>query len=243
MIYSNGEWSSELFRRVGITSFISEPRGMQKLVGQENEYLKSLPKLQGMAALRGAGKPGEALKVYDALPPAARKEKCFLVQRCLAAVEVGGKTALDALDDFPKAYPGNVSFALLSLGTYANEKKYEQALTSLGLLEMAVGGDAYLDYQRSEIHYAAGDFDKARKAALKAVEEEKELPEPFWMMIAISLQEKKHTETVKWLTVIEKERGVEVGDLREIELYKDFVQSPEYREWMKSRAAPAPAKE
>ncbi len=50
-----------------------------------------------------------------------------------------------------------------------------------------------------------------------------------------TVEEKNHDETARLLTVLEKERGVAMGDLLGVEIYGDFVKSEAYKKWMRSR--------
>ena len=40
---------------------------------------------------------------------------------------------------------------------------------------------------------------------------------------------------MKWLNEIEKNLGLEIGDLSTIDLYAEFVKSPEHAAWLKAR--------
>lgn len=231
----NGEWVSESIRRMYVTALASEPGALGKVVGKDNDYAANLPKVQRMQALREPGKPEEALKLFASLPASLKKEKCVLIVRCMAAGDVGGKEAIDALEAFRKVFPGDASISILSLAPCTAAGRFDQALLAVDELEKALGGDAYLHYQRAEIHFAAGAMDQARAAAAKAIAEEKTLTEPYWVMVTISLKEKKFADTSKWLLVIEKDLGIEIGDVAQIDEYKEYAASPECKAWRKAR--------
>jgi len=229
--YIAGEWLSETFGRAFRVMLASDPKGGLK----DNEYMKNLDKIQKITALREAGKPAESLKLCLALPAALQKDKSLLLLRCLAAMEVGPKESLEAIEAMKKHYPGDPSLALFSLGPYTQAKRYDEAHWALDALEKATGGDAYLHGQRAEIHLAAGEFDQARASALEAIKTEKTLDTGYWAMVTVTLQEKKYADTVTWLTTIEKELKVQFGDFANQEPYAGFVKSPEFAAWMKAR--------
>ena len=59
--------------------------------------------------------------------------------------------------------------------------------------------------------------------------------------MTISLQEHKFAETVALLNQLEERFHVPFGDMTQLPVFAEFVQSPEYRAW-KERPKPDPAK-
>jgi hypothetical protein len=234
-IYLSGEWFSETMRRMYLTFLSSEPGVLAKALGRDNEFVTHLPKLQKMQALRAQGKPAEGLKLFATLPASLQKEKFALLARCMCAGDVGAQESLDAVEALRKAYPADPALSIVSIGPYFNAKKFDAALAAVDELDKAVGGDAYLNCQRAAIHMESGAFDKARAAALKAVEQEKTLADGYWTMVVISLREKKFADTATWLAKVEKELKIGLSDLAGAAPYQEFVKSPEYQDWMKSR--------
>jgi len=231
-IYTSGEWISQTFRRAFVTMLASDPAG-GKL--RDNEYMKNLDKIQKMTALKNEGKNAEVLQVFASLPAGLKTDKTLLLMRCQAALEVGEKEAIEAIEAMRKVYPQDPALSLLSIQPFLSLKKYDQALACVDALEKETGGDPYLDYERGEIQFAAGAMDKARQAGVRAVETDPKLKEPRWLLVSVSLREKKFDETARQLTAIEKELGIRIADLTRVAVYAEFVKSPEYGDWMKSR--------
>lgn len=231
-IYSSGELLSATLRRSAISALGLTPGGRTTPL---NEYFRNLPRVKEIQKLNAEGEFEAALKKLLALPEGVRREKSTLVLRCTTAAQVGLKEAMAALEAMKEAYPGDPCLSVLSINPYVQAKKYDLALAAVDDLEKQVGIDAHLHDQRATIHMEAGEYAKAKEWANKAIAVEKDLASPFWTLVTTSLQEKAWGETAKMLARIEKELGLEMGDLTKIEIYAGFVKSPEHKAWLESR--------
>ena len=234
-ILLTGEWISETFRRSYVGMLASEPGILGKLTGKENDFVKNQSRINVMTKLRKEGKAAEALKLYATLPLEARNDKIALIVRYQAAMEVAPEELTKVLDDFEKAHPGDACLPAISIRVHAEGKRYDKALAAVDAVDQSLGGDPFLDVQRADIHLQAKAFDKAKALATKAIERDKSLEDAYWTLVTISIQEKAYADTVKWLNAIEKDLGIELADLEEVELYADFVKSPEHAAWQKGR--------
>jgi tetratricopeptide (TPR) repeat protein len=153
----------------------------------------------------------------------------------MIAAEVSQPEWFRALDDLKKAYPGDSCVSLHSIGPLVAMKQYDKAIQAIEDLDKSVGGDPYLQIQRAEAYYAAGDIDKALDHAKKSTAMDKGMADGFWMQVTLSLKKKNFAETAKLLTHLEETFGVEIGDVGKIELYKEFSESPECKAWLESR--------
>ena len=230
-----GEWISETLRRVYLGAVASEPGFLGKLTGQQNEFVKTQTRINSMTKLRQQGKSAEALKVYASLAPEARKDKMALIGRYQAALEVAPEELPKVLEDFEKAHPGDACLPAISISAHVQSGRLDKALAAVDAVDQALGGDPFFDLQRAEIHFKAKALDKAKAAASRALERDKSLVEACWILVTISITEKAYADTVKWLNAVEKDFGLELGDLTDVELYADFVKTPEYLAWMKGR--------
>lgn len=234
-VYLSGELISQSFRRIYLSAMAAEPGAVGKLVGNQNEYALALKKLQTMNQRIAQGKAAEALKIYAELPDSMKSEKYALIVRLQAASQVSPKESMDALEALRKAYPGDPSIPALSLDPLFLARKFDEVISAVDELDTAVGGDPFLQSFRGSVYLEKGDADQARASAKKAIEQEKTLDAGYWTLVTISLRTKNFRETVEWLNAIEKNLGITFQDLTTIDTYAEFVKSPEYAEWMKSR--------
>ena len=111
------------------------------------------------------------------------------------------------------------------------------ALAGVDQLDKSVGGDPYLDLMRANLLVEKKDYAKARQHLAKLETWNSQLVDTQWVYVAISLAEKNHDETARLLNKVADEFGIEIQDLTAIPEYAEFVKSPQYEAWMKSRAA------
>ncbi|HVR85892.1 MAG TPA: hypothetical protein VMU54_16350 [Planctomycetota bacterium] len=234
-IYTTGEWMSASLRRMALGALAQEPGTLGKLVGRENEYVKFLPQIQTMTALHNQGKNAEALKIYEGLPASVKKEKNALVVRIAVASAVSVPEWTKAVDDLKKAYPGDPCLAIQSIALLIVAKKFDEAAKGYEDLDQAIGGDAYLHCRKADVWFTKGDLAKARESAEKAVEIDPAYAEGYWIQVTIGLKEKRWTDVSAILTRIEKDLRLSISDLSRAKVYAEYVTTPEYEAWMKSR--------
>jgi hypothetical protein len=234
-IYLAGENLTDTYRRMFMAGLAAQPGVLQGMLGKENEYAKAMPQLKSFMELARGEDAKAAMGAFAKLPPVLQKDKVVLLTRSQVAVKIGVQEALDAFEDFRKAYPGDASLDLVAIDPLAGAMKYKEAGEAVERVEKSLGGDAYLVYLRGNIRLLADDKAQAAQLFERAVREEKTLAEPYWMLITASLEDKKYADTARWLVAVERDAGVELSDLKDAEPYADFVKSPEYKAWMESR--------
>jgi hypothetical protein len=235
-VYQTAERLSETFRRMMVSSKLGRGDLSKPLTRSQTDYIDGLRKAGEAREVLQKGDPAEYLRRYAALPRAVQREKGILVLRTMAASQVGEKEALEALEDFKKTYPGDPCIDLVSIDPLTKLKKYDQVIDALDRLEKSVGGDPYLDFLRASVHLLDEKAAKAKECARRCVEREPSQEDAYWLLVQLTLKEKAWAETVQWLSSIEKTLKLEIGDLSQNRLYEEFLKTPEYKAWLKSRA-------
>ena len=136
-----------------------------------------------------------------------------------------------ALADFEKAYPNDPAYHFVAIDAHILAEDFGKAREAIAKLEKQVGGDPYLEFLRGNTFMMEGKTEEAKTRLKSAIEREKDLEDPYWSLISISIDEKNFAKTAHWLDRIEA-LGVELGDLTEVPYYAEFVKSPEYKTWM-----------
>ena len=98
-----------------------------------------------------------------------------------------------------------------------------------------MGGDGYLNVLRASVHLASGDIVAVVETCQATIDAEPELPNAYWILVQVSLQQREYPLTVTLLDHLEKRLGAKLGDLQVAAAFKDFVKSAEFRKWDDSR--------
>jgi tetratricopeptide (TPR) repeat protein len=234
--FTTGDLFSQTMRRSYLSVAAEASKSLlAKLAQPESDLVKSLGKLEKIAAASAARQNTQVLEIYAMLPLSLQKEKMFLLMRMRAAVAVGEKEYAEALDAFRDYCPGDPCLDLLMIDQYFFKKQYDRALVSIDTLEKAVGGDPYLNVLRAKMYLIKKDFAKARDFAQKALAAEDTLEPAYWASIRACLGAKDFAETSLLLTAMQKKCGVRIGDLATIPEYAEYVKSPQYKEWLEQQ--------
>jgi hypothetical protein len=230
-VYTNAEFLSETMRRMFFFSLSQDPNTLQKLTGKKNPFLEHVEDYKQMLqkVREGDGKGAEEL--YRRLPEETRKQKSVMLAHVFASSKLGDDAAyLKAMDEMRHLFPHDAGVDLMSIDAFILKEKWPEALAAIDRVDVAVGGDPYLDVFRSNVHLRAGDTKKAHDFSLRAGVREPTLPAAYWAQVNVSLVREDYAETARLLTYLRDHLRVEIADLTTLEDYRGFVASPEYRE-------------
>ncbi|MGE5191789.1 MAG: hypothetical protein ACM3U2_04760, partial [Deltaproteobacteria bacterium] len=99
----------------------------------------------------------------------------------------------------------------------------------------ALGGDPLLSAKRAAFLLELDQVAEARKAIDAVLAAEPEERDGYAIGLDVALAEKNFDDTVKYMAVLEKKFGLQWGDLEKVEIFAEFVKSPQYREWLKTQ--------
>jgi tetratricopeptide (TPR) repeat protein len=154
----------------------------------------------------------------------------------MATMNLGADAEADylaGLETFRQLYPNDPAIDFISIDYFLLKKRYDEVHKSIDRLDKAVGGDPYLNVLRGSTSMEAGQFEEASRAMEKAIKDEPDMSKAYWARIGLSLQEKKHDDTLKWLQAIVEKCQVAITNLNEVPEYAEFVKSPQHGEWQK----------
>jgi tetratricopeptide (TPR) repeat protein len=209
---------------------------LKKLTQPENEYLQHAKDVLKMMESLKKGDFQETLRIHSSLPETLKKEKTIMFYRLSASQKIGHDEYMAAVDAFRAQFPNDPALNIMLIDYYFVKKEYPAAHKAIDALDNSLGGDAYLNVLRANLHLSQKDYDKARDCLNKAVSEENTLKDAYLLLLLISLQEKKFHETSRWLSALVEKCGAEIGDLTKYSHYTEYVQSPEYEKWLESSA-------
>ncbi|MCI0569825.1 MAG: hypothetical protein L0Y66_03670 [Myxococcaceae bacterium] len=236
-IFVAGERLSETLRRMYLAGAAEVDQSLlNRLLGKEQAFLRSVPKMLEMQRLLREQKFKEALAVYAELPAMARQEKANMLLRLAAAVQVGEAEYSQAIGDFEKQFPNDPALDLVSMDGHFLRKDYAATLRSIARLDRRVQ-DPYLQFIRGSVQLEKGDRKEAKARFQAAIDQEPTLQVAYFTLLGLSLQDREHKETARLLTALERDAEITLNDLEGVEEYAEFVKSREYKAWKKQRAA------
>lgn len=210
-------------------------QGASQPAGPDTDSARRADVLQRFMAATDAGDHEQVLDITANCPADLLTEKPILMARAIAAVRAGDDRHAQALDDLRAAFPDDACVDLVAIDHHARAQDRAACLAAIDRLDERLGGDPYLDVLRATVHVGAADYAEAIRASEAAVAALPRLPQPCWIRLAISLEQKRHDDTAAWLDRIAERFGVAFPDLEAIPEYAAFVQSPEYRAWKARR--------
>ncbi len=229
-VYDLGEWFSESHARLSPIASAEE-----KLTPTQKALLESAGTVSEMHAALLAGRWSSVLISYFSLPQVLQRERGCLRMRVSAAMNLDETSYSEALNTYLRQFPGDGGLDLMSIDGFLLLGKIDESLASAKRLEARVN-DPVLGNLRAGVLVRAGRADAAIATLAEVTERAPTDPQAYWGLIGLMLERREFSEVAKWLTRIDRQAGVALRDLRTISEYKEFVQSPEGRGWLSSRA-------
>ena len=248
-VFISGEYMSATMRRPVLPVITRHEKSpLTKLLTGESEYVKSFAHIMSMTDAIRAGKPDEALAIYGKLPASVQRDKSVMLLRFNAATRKGSDSAeyRQAMADMERLFLDDPCLPLLALDLYMLRKDYAKAFKAIDTIEKATGDKAYTDFLRGNIYYMQHKLGQARAALELSIKQEPALLPAYWSLITLALETKDWAAVSRWLTRAEKNAGVQLVDLEEVEAYAEYVKTEEYRKWTAAWPQPtddAPADE
>lgn len=235
-VYMSGELFSQTLGREFTPLAATAAKGtLGRLAGLVDDRVIYADKVLELLKDHRAGRHSLYLENYKKLPESLRKTKNLLMLRVLAAQATSEEEYAAAMDDFRRYHPKDVCLDFVMIDHSVLKKDYTQALKSIDRIDQSVGGDPSLNIVRANVLSLDQKLPAARQAAEKAVQQEPDLLNAHWMLVSISLSEKKFDDTLLFLRRIKATFPVEFGDLTKIPDYAEFVKTPQYQEWLKTK--------
>lgn len=231
--YFSGELVSETLRRSFLSVAAFEDRGMlSRLIGSDRDFIDSLDKVKAMQEHLKAGKFAEAEGARNALPESVRKRKENLLLWIMVTQQLDEAKYLKAIEELQATLPNDPCVHLHLIDKYTLTKEYDKALAEVDRLGRSVGGDPFLDLQRTSLNILAGRLDKARSLALKLAES---VPDDFTartVILDVDLKRKDYASVLRVLKQVDQDFRLRIGELPNDETYGEFLKTPEYQKWL-----------
>lgn len=232
----SGERLTKTLRR-GFLALLADSAGDWTPFLSEAEQLYSahLGDLRAMAEALSQQELGRVDGLYGELPAALQRDHGVQMLRLQAALAHGETRFGNALTEFRALFKESLAAELFAIDAWLQLDQPAGSLQAIDRIEAAVQTDPYLSVMRGDVYYRAGELEAAKRAAQAAIEADPDLQDPWWQLTTISLDERDFARTAELLTQLGRRFDIEFQDLREVPEYNEFVRSPEYRAWRRSR--------
>jgi tetratricopeptide (TPR) repeat protein len=235
LIHLSGEKLSATLRRTAtpLAQQWTKPL-LQRLTTAVPEYVRHFDKFGTLSAAVREKRHDEALEIYGSMPEALRQDKAVLLMRHQAAMKTSEEELLRSIEDFRQYYPEDACLDFLLIDYYTLRGEYDQSIASIDRVDASVGGDPYLNTNRSDILYAKGEAAKAFALAEKAVADCPDLLDAHWTLLGLALLENDHERTLSTLTRIEQQFQLDLSGVDGSPEYEAFMQSSQGEKWARS---------
>jgi predicted Zn-dependent protease len=216
---------------------------IDKVQGIESDYLNNADKFLSIIGDVYQGSNKEALATYATLPENLKRDKMLALARLRAALVLGADSSeyASASDDILTFFPGESWTDLIAVDVYNRRHKYDKALAAVDRLDMALGGDPYLDSARADVLFNMGQLQEAKTLARKSLRAEPAQISAYTTLLSAALLQGNFRAVNLLLSELEEKRGLDMSKATATADYADFLKSDEGRKWLESRPAKKPA--
>ncbi len=171
------------------------------------------------------------------LPPSLTHLKSVRLLEIQLDMELEEANYLVAIDSYRKDFPDDPSIDMVSLDGFVLRKDYKGTLKALDHLDKRVGGDPYIDVQRSHMFLADGNPTEAARTAKAATTAEPELIDGWYAAVDAGSATKDYAGAVAAMKVLKDKFQI---DLPEESLAKEpqfagLLASPDYKAFKAAR--------
>jgi hypothetical protein len=223
-VYVSGEALSVTLRRAFRLAVASQNKG-------DRTFLTMANKFQRAQQLHVQKKHRQAYDLLCTIKGEWARTPNFLTIKVMIATEIDEATLIKAVDEYQRVLPDSPSLHLILVDKLIIEKKWKEVFKHVDALDALVGGDPYLKVLRANCHTLAGHPEKAKAALLKAAKEEPTLADIHYTLIDAALVLEDWDLVSAELTLLERDFGIEWGDLSQVEGFKAYARTKSYAKW------------
>lgn len=208
---------------------------LDRLLGKEQVVLKHADTLKKLNEANTKGEWEKVRSLWQALPKELQDHRLFIRQYISALSSLDEKEYVRAMARYLALYPDDAAAQVMGIDFHFLRKKWPECLRAIAAVEKRAGPDAWFDYLRGNVMLEDRKLPEAKAALAEAVKREPSLGKPYYLLIDISLHEKRFADTTKWMTACEKATGVTFDT--QVEGFEEFLASKEGKAWVKAHPA------
>lgn len=230
--YTRGTSIVGNIRRRTLPEIVAKAEQPPSLSAMEQELVANQELCRQFFRHLDAAKPAEAKASYDQFPQTLQDDRDMLCDLIAVLPRGEGTTAFNRLREL---FPEDLTVKIVAAAKANHENDYERALQLYDEIDAAFAKDPWLDLERARVLKAMNRLDEAEAAASRGVEHEPEQFAAHMLLVDILLTQKKWSKLGPALDGLlahpERKDLIVETNAR----FKEFVQSPEYQTWKRSR--------
>lgn len=198
-IYLTGDYLSESFNSI-YKGVLLKGGFLSKLSkSKNNKSMSDLLIIQKMKKLKLEGKFQEAHELYKTISAEGKKKKIYKISNLMIVAQLEEPKYLEAIRDYEKDFPGDISLYIVSIDGFIMNKKYDEAIKAIDNLDKAIGGDSFLNYLRGNAYYLKSNYNKSEDNFLKVTEDYPQFMDAFDSLLTIYIETNKTKKAIEIL--------------------------------------------
>jgi tetratricopeptide (TPR) repeat protein len=167
------------------------------------------------------------------LPAKTAEHPIVVAARIAAARSAGAESRRQLFEWLAHSRRRAQRYSLLLVDYYMAQNEYRRALRAADGVERAVGREAGVDCLRAAIYGASGRTAAAYSAFADAIEQDPAFEAAYWRLLDLLVADGKFADATLVLDVlaVKFEYEFDVDEFSEVESYRTFVRSSEFRRW------------
>ncbi|WP_018127048.1 tetratricopeptide repeat protein [Balneola vulgaris] len=236
--YYSGELFSDTINRIVII-LLSETGMLDTTVSgfDTNKQLLSsnVDKMKQMGEMRRQANHQGMVNLYKSLPEPLKVEKIFIINVLTSAFYVDEMFYLSIIEQYKNIFPDDPSLPLITLDYYLLRGDIENSYKMINELDATIGGDNFLNTYRGFVAEVNEDTTRAIKYYTTAISNDPYIEDAYWSLIEIYLDQENFKLVTEQLIALEEYIGYEFTEqgFEEIDIYAQYIQSSEFKEWIK----------
>lgn len=170
--------------------------------------------------------------IYLTMSPEAQDKPYAIMIHMAANLENNDSFKAD-YDKMNRIAPKELAQDLMLTDQLTSQGKWDEAIAALKVLDVKVGGDAYLTLKMARCEYEKGDRAAAGKAAIEAIKMERDLHAAYMLLLDIEVDKKNYEGAFKMLKLMADEFGLVITpeEFGKTDDYKGFRESDAFAKW------------
>lgn len=204
---------------------------VSRLTGDSKKQLAELEMQRDLVTAARNGQTARVKQLYDQLSPTSQDMKLVQLGRIMASATDDEAAYLELLDQYAERFPNDPSLGLVLIDAAFLRKDSGKLLKAYEALNNWTGGDYYLTLITCTAMANFGETERAKEMYRGISPEQFRTENAHDIGLGTAMLIADFDGVLRHLRALKNEYNYEFQDLRQVEEYKGFVQSEQFKEW------------